>query len=650
MQRFKEHGLFIAILLLSSMLRFMPLFDYEFTYDELSGLDRTQFNDLSTLLDKGVRIDAHPALIQVLIYFLVKLFGYVNWIVKLPFLLFGQLAIVYAYLIGLRNFSKQSGLVASLLFSFSLIFVFYAPIARMYSAGVFFSLGLLYYFMELLYQERKEKKIYFLFGLFALLSALNHHINGLFAFTVAVSGLFLIQKAQRRFYLITCGLAVLAYLPHLPITLYQLSVPGIGVDAGGWLTAPDWTALPDFVRVLFGTGYCFLIFLLLALAGLFYGLRHKQKAAPLLLFLFLVNFAIVFFYSLLRSPIFQYSVMLFAGTALILAVSAYCDLQRKGLNALVLVLVFIALAGRTYVQKDYLHQAVRTVYEYQFTRTAEYKTKFGNDKVYPLFFDCDTLMRNLYFKSHNLKFDLKMSGDTIINYGNRTYVPADTAHYNDTVVSTLRLFSEFVKSVSADYLVLSSAPPGYQAIAKQFFPYLIENTQTQAINFKVYSRQAQEVVEDDRILYQSDNLQTNAGEYPGQRLPFVVESEAEYPYKVSYEFNKIVSSEGQYILSQVQLRVNDFNTRMIESCISINDSETENLHTYSGKSAADYTIEKDSLVQLYSDAYVGRNYPEMQSHSQVHAYVWNRGKNSFRIERFKLQVIDYWPQKWQWWD
>ena len=72
MQRLKEHGLFIAILLLSSVLRFWPLFDYQFTYDELSGLDRTQFKDLNTLLDKGVKIDAHPALIQILIYFLVK--------------------------------------------------------------------------------------------------------------------------------------------------------------------------------------------------------------------------------------------------------------------------------------------------------------------------------------------------------------------------------------------------------------------------------------------------------------------------------------------------------------------------------------------------------------------------------------------------
>ena len=65
MQRLKEHGVFIGILLLSTVLRFIPLFDYEFTYDELSGLDRTQFPDLSNLLEKGVKIAAHPALIQV---------------------------------------------------------------------------------------------------------------------------------------------------------------------------------------------------------------------------------------------------------------------------------------------------------------------------------------------------------------------------------------------------------------------------------------------------------------------------------------------------------------------------------------------------------------------------------------------------------
>lgn len=649
MQRIKEHGIFIGILILSSLLRFFPLFDYQFTYDELSGLDRTQFDNLNTLLDKGVKIDAHPALIQLLIYFLVKMWGYSNWILKLPFLISGQLAIVYAYLIGLRNFSKQSAIVAALLFSFSLIFVFYAPIARMYMPGVFFSLGLLYYFCELVFKKRKETKLYFWFGFFALLSAFNHHINALFAFSVAVCALVLLEKTQRSKFLWTCVLTAIAYLPHLSITLYQLSVPGIGVEAGGWLTAPDWTSLPDFIRVLFGTGFCFVIFLLVIVLSLLNVRRAGKKESQILLLLFFVNFAIVFFYSIFRSPIFQYSVMLFAGTALILAISSFCDLQSPGLNRIILMSVFLALGFRTYVQKDYLHEAVQTVYEYQFTQTAKYKKEFGDDKVFPFFFDCDTLMRNIYFQKHKLHFDLRISSDTVINYGMRTYIATNDSLFQDSLVSTLRLFSEFVKHLRADKVVVSSAPPIYQAIIEDYYPYLIENTQTQAINYKVYSRSAQKTVANDRVIYQATDLKPESSQYPRTVLPLTIMQDNEFPYKVMTPYEKMIRQEGEFILTKTRIKFQGVASRLVESCISINAAENENLYAYSAKTAADFCADSDSVVTIYSDAYVGTNHSEMRKQSYVNTFLWNRGARQFSMQGFEVRVVDYWPHKWQWW-
>lgn len=649
MQRLREHGIFLIIFVLSTLLRFLPLFDYQFTFDELSGLDRTQFNDLSTLLEKGVKVDAHPALIQLFIFFLVKQFGYVTWVVKLPFLIFGQLALIYAYLIGVRNFSKQTGLVASVLFSFSLIFVFYAPIARMYSAGIFFSLALLYYFFELVFHKRSDKRIYVWFSLFAHLSALNHHINGLFAFTIAGSAMVLISKEQRKPFLLACLFAVLAYLPHMPITLYQLSIPGIGVEAGGWLTRPEWTVFPAFVQVLLGTGWCFVVFLIVVIARLWSGTMTWKKQSSILAVLFLVNFSIVFFYSLLRAPIFQFSVMLFSGTAFILLVSSFCDFQKIGLNRLILSIIFFMLVGRTYFQKDYLHQAVKTVYEYQFTQTAEYKARFGNEEVYPVFFDCDTLMRNIYFKNHQLQFDLRMSGDTIINNSIRSYVKADSTRYKDTIVSTLRLFAEFVRDLNADFLVLSSAPPIYQSIAKEQFPYLIENTETQGINYKVYSKRLLPTVADDRILYEADHIRPGRTKFPAASLPLSVSADSEFPYKISTNLDNAVSKEGQFILTEFQVKLLSGNSRMLESCISINDSLSNEPYAYSGKCAADFLKRSDSIITIYSDAYIGSNYRQMKESAVINAYMWNRDHAAFNISTCKIKVIDYWPQKWQWW-
>ena len=201
-RKIKEHRVFLLIFGSAAILRLFPLFNYQFTLDELSGLDRTQFNSFKELIEKGVKIDAHPALIQIIIFYLTHWLGYSNWIIKLPFLLCSLAAIVYAYLFSFRFFSKQVAIISSIVFSYSLIFVFYAPIARMYVSGIFFSIALLYYFYKIIFLDNTNLKSFIGFGIFAWLSAINHHISALFAFTVVIFGVFLITKNNRKNYFI----------------------------------------------------------------------------------------------------------------------------------------------------------------------------------------------------------------------------------------------------------------------------------------------------------------------------------------------------------------------------------------------------------------------------------------------------------------
>lgn len=652
MHLLKQHGFFILVFISSTLLRFLPLFDYQFTYDELSGLDRTQFSTYAEVLEKGVKIDAHPALIQLLIYFIVQSFGYVTWIIKLPFLIMSQAAIVYAYLFCYRQFGKQAANMAAVIFAFSLIFVFYAPIARMYIVGVFFSLALLYYFFEIVYSKKGTWYNYTLVGLFALLSGLNHHINALFAFSICVSGLFLLKEKERIYFLVTCILSALFYLPHLSITLYQLSVPGIGVDAGGWLTPPTWTALGNFLKTLFGTGYTWYWFAIIAVISFKRVPKENRKKLRFLVSLFLVNFFIVFFYSLFRSPIFQYSVMLFSATAMVLAVAACSSSGRTIFDKGIIGLSAFFLIFQTYGRKDYLHQAVKTVYEYQFAKTSEYKNKFGDQNVYPIFFDCDTLMRNIYFEKYKSHYDFKLSADTIVVYGNRAYFPKpghSPSMEQDSMVSSIRLFSEFVSHLNSELLVLSSAPPLFQAIAREYFPYLIENTQTQAINYKVFSKKVGSTLPSDEIVYHSSALVPTQTNY-SKNLPLEVDSLVEFPYSCSTDFYAAVSQEGQYVVAQTKLKLKRPTYNSLELDLSVGDKEGKVTYNYSGKSAGDYIFKKDSTVTVYADQYIGTNFSDIQKGALLKVYFWNRGKEVYEIESFQLFVYDYWPQKWHWWD
>lgn len=657
MKFLKEHSVFIFILSVCAILRFIPLFEYQFTFDELSGLERTQFDSFSEVIEKGVKIDAHPAFVQLLIYYLTHIFGYVTWIIKLPFLLFGFGAIIYAYAFGLRNFSKQTGLFAAVFFSFSLIFVFYAPIARMYISGVFFSIGLLYYFFEIFFSKSEKKYNYFLLGLFALLSALNQHINSLFAFTVCVSGFLLLNKINYKPYLLTCVLVVLAYLPHLPVTLYQLSVPGIGRENGGWLEAPEFTILFSFLKTLFGTGKMYIIILsVITLACVLNRKISVNKKQLFLFVVFLFNFLVIYFYSVLRSPIFQYSVMLFSGTAMIIFVCSFMDFKNSATFYSALTLIAGLLLYKSYVKKDYFKQSVKTVYEYQFERSVYYKNMYGNENVYPLFFDADNIMKKIYFEKYRKVFDCKISSDSVISNMERVYF----ARKYGQRVSSLRLFSEFVADLKCDYVILTSAMPQHQAIVEEYFPYLLENTQTQAINFKLYSKKPEDkskVVSGDEVnLYSSIRQQKGFVYLKADKVVLTnnsfllrVDSLNEFPFDAKAGLHEVTRKEGQVVLVKAKLKLKTKNSPM-EVCISVTDKTSNEQYSYNSKAASDFAIHKDSVITIYSEHFNGVKYEQVKYKSYLNCYLWNRGKENFELKDFEIKVIDYWPRKWDLWN
>jgi hypothetical protein len=664
MKVLKEHALFIFVFISCALLRFIPLFDYQFTYDELSGLTRTQFTSFTEVIEKGVKIDAHPAFVQLVIYYLTRFFGYVNWIVKLPFLLFSLGAVIYAYAFGLRNFSKQAGLFMSLVFGFSLIFIFYAPIARMYISGVFFSMALLFYFFEIFFLNRLNRSNYFFLGLFALLSALNQHINSLFAFTVCMSGLFFLNRENRKAYLLTCLITVLCYLPHLGVTLYQLSVPGIGRDVGGWLEAPEFNVIFSFLKTLLGTGRTYVLFAVILL-GCF--ITNKKigfgKQRAYLLGIFVFNFLVVYFYSVFRSPVFQYSVMLFSATAFIALVCSWINFSNRAAFYISFFILFSTLIYKSYIKKDYLHEAVKTVFEYQFERTVHYKKLYGDKNVYPVFCDADDMMKKIYFDKYQTNFECKISSDSMISNLERVFFkrnPITPGQCPGQDVSSLRLFSEFISGLQSDYLVLASSMPIHHAIVSEHYPYLLENTQTQANNFKLYSKRKEDrnkVVENDKVISYSSLTSVGRFVYPkktgiiflknGFSLP--VDSLNEFPFDARAAVNDVVGKEGEVTLVTAKLKLRK-KCSAVECCVSLTDPETNKSYSYNAKTVSDFVPSKDSMLTLYSDLFNGTIYNKVRYKANLNCYVWNKGKENFELKDFEIRVIDYWPNKWHFWD
>jgi hypothetical protein len=453
----------------------------------------------------------------------------------------------------------------------------------------------------------------------------------------------LLKKANVKSYLITCLLVILAYLPHLPVTLAQFNLAGIGYEQGGWLKAPQHKDLWTFLKVLLGTGRSYMIFFGVILLSCILNRKDLFSKKQLhLVLLFLANYLIIFYYSVFRAPIFQNSVMLFSGTALVLVVASLMTFKDKRIFFATAVVIAGVLLYKTYYKKDYFGQCVRTIFEHQFERTAELKKEYGDSNVYPVFLDADHFMREIYFKKYDTSFDVKISGDSSI--------------------TSIRNFNHLIANLKSDYLVLASSLPHHQALALEYFPYLIENRQTQGLNLKVYSRKESDktkVVKDSEVLHYSDVYMhgsytyehLDASKFENGVFNLHVDSLNEFPFAVRGLLSDVSSKEGQFILLKTRIKTEGDSAKGIEACLSMDDKDdkTKNYH-YSAGFSSDYPVKPDGSVTLFASAYCGTNYSDIKDKARITAFLWNRGKSNFNVTLFEITTINYWPEKWNYWE
>lgn len=351
--KWNTNVLLVFILLLGFVLRFYQLTDIPFTHDEFSAYFRTKFDTFSDLIAYGARIDGHPAGIQVLLYYWIHFFGEEQWVVKLPFLLFGMGSLYFLFRIGKLWFNETVGLLATAFMAVSQFPVMYSQIARPYISGLFFSLLLFWFWSKLI--KSPEKHFWrngVGFVLAGALCAYNHHFSMLFAALLGVIGLFMIPRSWLWKYLVLGLLVVVLYLPHVEILLHQMSMKGVE----GWLAKPDNDFILHFLRYIFNYSWWFLG-TVLALVG--YTLLRQRKFPysgiyVLFLALFLLPFLIGFFYSKYVSAVLQFSVLIFSYPFLYFVLFGHIKKQDFKTNLIVVsIVLFVGTLTLIFERKHY---------------------------------------------------------------------------------------------------------------------------------------------------------------------------------------------------------------------------------------------------------------------------------------------------------
>lgn len=451
--------LFFLILFTGVFLRAYDWGGIAFTHDEITAVERTLFPNFQALIEGAVKIDCHPAGVQVFLYYWTVLFGTEPYIVKLPFLIMGLGAVYLTFKIGTYWFNTTTGLLASAFLATLQFPIIFSQIARPYSSGLFLTLLAVWHLSKLIWSDSTSWKNWAGWIVAAIGCAYNHYFSQLAIGMIGASGLFVIPKIRFKQYLFACLGIAFAYLPHLPI--FYLQIQGAGLN---WLPEPGWTYPLRFIHYSFQySAWIVTLFFGLGILGGFYHYFLKSnlkelidKRRVLLITWFLLPIAVGLAYSWLKQPVTKDSVFLFTFPFLLLLVLSFLPKLTTPVNTGLILLIMVS--------NIYVLVYERHHYEIFYDKNG-YQVTFSEAQK-----DWDQ-----YGGSSKLDYYLSIGGNAYKHWLKQINIPEQAFNLIDT--TSRNQFNQLLAKKDKPYLAMAwpnKMKPDYFAIAEQHYPYLLK--------------------------------------------------------------------------------------------------------------------------------------------------------------------------------
>ena len=615
----KSNSAILLILACSFLLRFYKIFDIPFTHDEFSTLFRTNFSSFSELIEKGVKIDGHPAGLQVFVYYFKMLFGSEEWVIKIPFLLFGVGSVCFVYVIYTKWYNKTFGLLSASFLATLQYTVMYSQIARPYISGMFFVLALVY-FWNALFIEKKQRWINYVgYVLVADLCLYNHHFSALMAVIISITGLFFVnRKTSWKFLLVGLGI-VLLYVPHLSIFQAQLALKGLG-----WVNKPTLIFVRDYFCYLgqFSWG------ILLLCVGLFsLCLVRFQKSTYFSVKTlvstswFVLPFAIGYLYSVYRAPLLQYSVLIFSFPFLFPVLFGGINSFSNKVNIGIVILILGINSSVLIFQRKHYTLFYESIYK----EIVIQAIKRDADKTV-LLFDASGTNKDI-IKHYVSKWNVKLP-----------FRWMDSFH-------TLGEFRKYVKTMSKNheslYLgAIYDSRPTLIPIIQEFFPNLEKREDYVSGSTFVFTKgkahvRALSAMHFDRDVAHWSSL---AAYKPYiQSGHFYMDSTLEYSLGYTGLLSELIPKG--YDILDVSLRIKVPTAINQASIVTTIDSQIGSLDWRSTNFSeyVDSTHEKSAWIELKHSIYLTEsvlNTPD----AKLGIYIWNAAKERFWVDDIQISL------------
>lgn len=443
-----------GITLIGAIARLYGIFDLPFTDDELGVEARLHYTSFSQLIQEGVLCEGHPAGIQVFVWYWSKLFGYSEFALRFPFLILGIACIPLAYKVAKKWFNENVGLFVAAYFAVSQYMIFHSVVARPYIPGLFFALGMLWYWSKIMYDLEYRWKNILLMGVFAALCAYTHQFSMLFAFLLALAGLLLVEKKQVWKYLTGCLLALVLYAPHLPILIQQIQLGGVG-GPDGWLGKPTSEFFILYPKYLFH--FSRYVYVVMAFIIIFYGIKNIAslkflwKKQLLALLLFLIPLLTAYFYSIYVNPVLQFNILIFSFPFLLFVLFSMIDDKPDLLKKIVLLAMMGSMGYSLCYQRKHYEVINQQWFELSVKKAIACKKTYGEEQV---------------------SFMLRMEKPFLNYYERKYHETIDNLVYVEHPF-TDKSFYSLLEQLQSDYVLAGGLSNVQLLMIKEKYPYIL---------------------------------------------------------------------------------------------------------------------------------------------------------------------------------
>ncbi|MCX7744367.1 MAG: glycosyltransferase family 39 protein [Flavobacteriales bacterium] len=376
----------IILLLIAMLMRAWNYHSLSLSNDELSAWNRLNATSIAELWENGVKPDGHPALVQTTLYLWFKIFPSEPWSFRLLFIIAGTLSVGIFFRIAYRLAGEGTAWLGASCMSALQYFIIYSQLARPYAFGLLFTL--MAYDGWSLYFYKKSKLIYLIyFALSGILALYSHYFSFLMVIIFSLSGIIQMNRKQFISYLFIGILMAASFIPHIHITLRQLNEGGVG-GKDGWLAPPTYQFLVHYIFYAFNKSWLVISAVLLVslVSWLDYLKKNKlqfsdKKLLISWLIYWILPIAIGFYYSRLRNPVLQNSVVIFSFPFFLLIIFYAAKNIPNYRSRLLGFLLLIVIAGSTVFEKQYYQRTHWAEFKDLAVHIFEWKKKYG-DNVY----------------------------------------------------------------------------------------------------------------------------------------------------------------------------------------------------------------------------------------------------------------------------